>query len=146
MEPTSRGRHDRPGASVSRREVVKRAETYLRAHMEDSVPLARLCRIVGRSERGLRDAFYGVHGMSPKRWMLTERLQRARRALSEPGNARTTVTGVATDFGFYQLGRFAAAYKGAFGETPSATLRGSARRAAAPTTSYTKGHADACTN
>jgi AraC family ethanolamine operon transcriptional activator len=113
--------------------------------MEDSVPLARLCRIVGRSERSLRDAFYGVHGMSPKRWMLTERLQRARRALSEPGSPQTTVTGVATENGFYELGRFAAAYKGAFGETPSATLRGSARNSTARTDSITRGY-DACTN
>ena len=91
------------------------------------MPVARLCRVVGLSERGLRNAFYGVHGVSPKRWMLTERLQRARRALVESPAARTSVTGVATTYGFYELGRFAAVYRQAFGEAPSDTLRGQTR-------------------
>jgi AraC family ethanolamine operon transcriptional activator len=80
--------------------------------------------MVGRSERGLRDAFYTVHQMSPKRWVLAQRLQRARRALIEVRSAEVTVTRVAMDNGFHQLGRFAVTYRQAFGETPSETLRG----------------------
>jgi AraC family ethanolamine operon transcriptional activator len=104
---------------------------YLRANMNASVPVSTLCRIVGRSERGLRNAFYRVHGMGPKRWMLAERLHGARRALSEVRIRPVTVTGVATDHGFYELGRFAATYKQAFGEAPSQTLRGAGRKSAA---------------
>jgi len=110
--------------------VVDFAEAYVRAHLETPIPLARLCQIVGLSERGLRNAFYEVHGVSPKRWMLAERLNCVRRALSDAERTPTTVTGAAMGFGFYELGRFAAAYKGAFGETPSATLRGGQRRSA----------------
>jgi AraC-like DNA-binding protein len=87
------------------------------------VPLTTLCRVVGISERGLRNAFYGVHGVSPKRWIVAERLQLARCALLRGGATGGTVTGVATNFGFYELGRFAATYRGAFGEAPSDTLR-----------------------
>ena len=38
--------------------------------------------------------------------------------------ALATVDIVATDHGFYELGRFAAAYRQAFGETPGATRHG----------------------
>jgi transcriptional regulator GlxA family with amidase domain len=120
-------------ALASRKEVVERAEAYVRAHMDNPVPLSALCRIVGIKERALRNAFYSVRGMSPKRSMLVERLEDVRRTLIDAGVRPTTVAGVATDHGFYELGRFAATYKKAFGETPSVTLR-SARRTIAPRT------------
>lgn len=109
------------GGSAARRTIVKRAEVYIRAHFDGPIPISRLCRVTGVSERGLRNAFYGVHGMGPKRWMLTQRLMHTQIALRASRTA-TTVTAVATDFGFYQLGRFAAIYKKTFGEAPSQTL------------------------
>jgi transcriptional regulator GlxA family with amidase domain len=68
--------------------------------------------------------------MSPQRYMRAERLEGARRALSQKDGQPTTVTGVATRYGFYELGRFAATYRNAFGEAPSETLRGTTRRSA----------------
>ena len=93
------------------------------------MPLSSLCRVAGLSERGLREAFYSVRGIAPKQWMLAERLQGVRRVLSDGCSGRATVTRVATDFGFFELGRFAATYRKAFGEAPSATLRGARRNA-----------------
>jgi AraC family transcriptional regulator, ethanolamine operon transcriptional activator len=118
----------RPTVVASRQQAVERAEAYLRAHIDTPVALSSLCRIVGLSERALRNAFYSVRGMSPKRCMLAERLQGVRRALTDASARPITVTDVATEYGFYELGRFAAAYKEAFGEPPSETLRGTARR------------------
>ena len=118
-------------AFASRQEVVERAEAYLHAHRGDAIPLSRLCRIVGRSERGLRNAFYTVRGMSPTRCMLLDRLQGVRHTLSDPCSRPASVTGVATAFGFYELGRFSAIYKREFGEAPSDTLRASIRQSAA---------------
>ncbi len=114
----------RPCATTSHRQIVERAETYLKAHLDTPVALPDLCRVVGGSERGLREAFYDVHGMGPKRWVLAERLKTARRALICSRADSTTVTFVATASGFHELGRFAAMYRAAFGEAPSATLRG----------------------
>lgn len=115
-------RRGRP-ITISRREVVELAEACCRANPGTSIPIAQLCRLVGLSERGLRNAFYDVRGMSPKQSMLRERLHNVRRVLSDRTAGDATVTSVATDYGFYELGRFAGAYKQLFGEAPSETLR-----------------------
>jgi AraC family ethanolamine operon transcriptional activator len=114
--------------ATSRQQVVERAESYLRAHPDSAVPISQLCRIAGVSERGLRNAFHSVRGMSPKQYLLAERLHGVRRALCDSGRHPTTVTDVATNYGFFELGRFAASYREAFGEAPSDTLRAAVRR------------------
>ena len=133
MHQSLPGRTVHGAVHASREEVVARAEAYLRAHLDTPVRVSNLCRIVGRSERGLRDAFYSVRGRSPKRCILDERLRGVRQVLTDPGGAPTTVTDVATYHGFYELGRFAAAYREAFGEPPSETLRRSCRNGLLPT-------------
>jgi transcriptional regulator GlxA family with amidase domain len=118
------------GATKSHRETVQRVEAYLRAHFDSPMRVSTLSRMAGLSERGLRDAFYTVHGMSPKQWMLAERLKQVHRVLSGEKATPISVTGAATRYGFFELGRFAATYREAFGEVPSETLRGAMRRAA----------------
>src|SRR5215470_13134572 len=98
----------------SRQDVVERAESYVLEHLHTRVPVSHLCRVVGRSERGLRDAFYSVRGMSPVKYMRTVRLLSAQRTLRHASGHGVSVTEVATSFGFYELGRFAAAYREAF--------------------------------
>ena len=134
----------RASGLASRQAVVARAEAYVQAHLATPVPVSHLCHVLGVSERGLRNAFYGVRGMGPKRRMLALRLQRVHHALTKACAAPTTVTHVATQYGFYELGRFAATYKLAFGEVPSATLYGTARRPGRAATPEKKGHGDVC--
>jgi transcriptional regulator GlxA family with amidase domain len=112
----------------SRRAAVHRAEAYMRAHVRNPLRVSSLCQLLGVSERGLRNAFYDVHGKSPKRWMLAMRLEQVRQALENSGTPAATVTGIATAYGFYDLGRFAVTYRSAFGEAPSATLRNASRK------------------
>jgi transcriptional regulator GlxA family with amidase domain len=116
------------GARGSRLAVVARAEAYMRAHPASPLPVSTLSRLLGISERGLRNAFHDVRGMSPKQCMVLARLEKVRRALNDAGGRPLTVTAVATEHGFYELGRFAAAYKQLFGEPPSETLRRASRR------------------
>jgi transcriptional regulator GlxA family with amidase domain len=113
--------NSRPNAS--RQEIVDRAERLLRNQATEPIPIAHLSVLVGVSERGLRNAFNAVRGMSPKRFVIHDRLHEVRRALRDPRANRATVTDIATEHGFFELGRFAGRYKAAFGETPSQTLR-----------------------
>ena len=117
---------DTPSRRSSAREsLVARVESLLHADSDDCLRLARVCRTVGVKERSLRNAFYAVRGMSPKRFELTQRLQHVRHELQNAAVTHATVTQVATDHGFFDLGRFAGKYKAMFGERPSDTLRGS---------------------
>lgn len=50
------------------------------------------------------------------------RLRRVHETLKTAERATTTVRAVAAAFGFLHMGRFAAAYRRDFGETPSDTL------------------------
>jgi len=109
--------------SASQREVVERAESYVQTHLDVPVSVSHLSGVVGVSERGLRHAFQSVAGVSPKRYILTARLLAVRSALRQKGGGPSTVTDAATDFGFFELGRFATAYRQIFGERPSDTLR-----------------------
>jgi AraC-like DNA-binding protein len=59
--------------------------------------------------------------MGPIRYLNLRRMHLVRRALLRADPSKT-VTQVATDHGFWELGRFAVGYRALFGESPSATL------------------------
>jgi AraC family ethanolamine operon transcriptional activator len=101
---------------------VERAERLLRQRPGDRISITRLSELVGVSERALRNAFHAVRGMSPKRSMMHANLNAVRLTLSRARSAELKVTDVATEHGFFELGRFAVRYKAVFGESPSATL------------------------
>jgi AraC-like DNA-binding protein len=109
-------------AIVDRRQVVRQASEFFRRHAADSVHMGDVSKAAGVSERTLRTAFHLEHGLSPKRYDVRERLHAARRALCDVSRRRT-VTAIASQFGFFELGRFAVMYKHAFGESPSQTLK-----------------------
>jgi AraC-like DNA-binding protein len=120
-------------ASRSHRQVVERATEFLRDHVVESVRLSQVSAATGVSERSLRNAFYDVFGMSPKQYILRERLNDVHRALQSAPHARGVITNIATEYGFFELGRFAGTYKAAFGESPSQTLRSGGRGHMEPT-------------
>ena len=117
-----------PGLTVrpclSRLKVVARAEAVLQEHADEVITIAALSEAVGVSERTLRNAFTDVYSQSPKRYLVTQRLLAVREALRAATTPGATVTAIATEHGFFELGRFALQYKAAFGESPSHTLRG----------------------
>jgi AraC-like DNA-binding protein len=102
--------------------VMRRLEETLEAKSEEPLYMAELCAAVGASYWTLRDCCLEYLGMSPKRYLWMRRMNLARRALQRADAENTTVTDVATNYGFWELGRFSVAYRSLFGESPSAAL------------------------
>jgi AraC-like DNA-binding protein len=75
------------------------------------------------SVRTLQEGFQRHLGMSPMAYVRMIRLRRAHRDLRSADPAHSTVAAVAHRWGFTHLGRFAAAHKTMFGETPLQALR-----------------------
>jgi AraC-like DNA-binding protein len=106
--------------------VMRRFERVLEASSGKPLHLAELCAAIGVSARTLRHHCMRHLGMSPHRYLLLRRMSLARRALALADPNTRTVTEVATEHGFWELGRFSVAFRKLFGESPSATLRQSA--------------------
>ena len=104
-------------------QIVHRLDEFLQAHFDEPIYMSQLCDVTGVSERSLRNACYAVCGTSPKRYLTRRRMEAVRQALATARPGQDTVTRIATDYGFFELGRFAAMYSSIFGERPSETLR-----------------------
>lgn len=100
---------------------VARAEAFMRAHADEPLTILRIARMAGVGPRALQVAFRQRHGASPRAMLQRIRLERAHCRLMSP-EFPTSVTEVALQSGFAHLGRFAAAYRARFGESPLATL------------------------
>lgn len=112
-------------------QVVRRALSAIEQHAGEPVAVSALCRAAGVSERTLRNAFHDVHGIAPKEFLLRQGLEQAHQTLLQAHGVRGAVTRAATESGFYELGRFAGAYRDLYGESPSETARRSAEAEAA---------------
>jgi AraC-like DNA-binding protein len=128
---------DDPKVNVERRvrhhaTILARLEEFLAANCSRPVYLAEICAAVGASERTLRICCDEHLGMGPIRYLWLRRMHLARRALSLADPATTTVTQIATRFGFWELGRFAVSYRRLFGEPPSVSLHRAAREQSRP--------------
>ncbi|WP_158545095.1 helix-turn-helix domain-containing protein [Dyella monticola] len=100
----------------------RRAVDFMRTHLHRDIYLDELARAARVSDRGLRYAFADLLGVSPTRYLALLRLHEASRRLSAAGAGRVSVKSVAMSCGWWDLSRFAANYRRAFGEHPSDTL------------------------
>lgn len=103
-------------------DLVARAEQVAVSDVEEPLAISALCVALAVSERTLRKAFHKIHGVPPCRHLRLLRLSQARGALLSADGKLTTVTEIATCFGFQELGRFSVEYRKTFGESPSQTL------------------------
>ncbi len=121
---------DAPAGRPSSAVLVRRALEAAEAH-HGAVRVGHLCRTLRVSPGTLEKSFRTVTGLTPHAFFLRRRLNEARAGLLRADPRQSTVTNIASECGFSELGRFAVRYRQMFGELPSETLR---RRAAGKVT------------
>jgi len=110
-------------SSQSRKQAIRKIKNFLAAHPRKIVPVSRLCSIGGVSERTLQYAFREHYGVTPKTYLNNYRLNGIRRELWKSDPDSTRINDIASLWGFWHMGQFAADYRKLFGELPSETLR-----------------------
>jgi AraC-like DNA-binding protein len=110
-------------AAALRRQIEELRE----ANQNQPIRLAEICAAVGMPERTLRTRCIEHLGVSPMRYLWLRRMHLARATLMRADPNTTTVTEIACDYGFWELGRFSVEYRRLFGESPSQSLHQSGR-------------------
>jgi AraC-like DNA-binding protein len=100
--------------------IMARFEGLLAERLNQSVP--DVCATIEVSQRTLKTCCAEFLGLSPGLYIRLRRLNVARGLLRHADPDITSVAEIARRSGFSELGRFAAIYRTAFGESPSTTL------------------------
>ncbi|MEO6946028.1 MAG: helix-turn-helix domain-containing protein [Nitrobacter sp.] len=123
---------DTAASPLSAAGLTRAVEHYIEAVGIRPVHISEICAQFEVSRRSLHRAFDEVLGMGPVTFLRYKRLCRIHSVLRGSSPAQTTVTEVAMQQGFIELGRFAHYYHALFGEHPSETLRRHSNASAAP--------------
>jgi AraC-like DNA-binding protein len=111
---------ERDGPLPSALKIVRQVEEYLDARPGEPIHISEICHHLHASRRTLHRAFHEALGTGPIAFLRHRRLCAAHTALRAPGDIRT-ISNIAMQFGFQNLGRFAGYYHQLFGEYPSET-------------------------
>ena len=103
--------------------IMIRFEEVLAEDLTKPMRTTELCELIGVTEQTLRSCCAQFLGMSPARYVLLRRLSRARIALRDAEPNGANLLELVRGFGFTERGRFEAAYRAAFSETPLTTLQ-----------------------
>ncbi|WP_336027824.1 helix-turn-helix domain-containing protein [Geodermatophilus sp. FMUSA9-8] len=121
---TALGREHVPGPGAVAPATVRRAVAHMDACAHLPLQLGDIAAAAGTSARALQYGFRRYLGTTPLGYLRRVRLEHARRELQRADPTRgDTVAAVAARWGFANPGRFAAAYRAAYGVSPGQTLR-----------------------
>jgi AraC-like DNA-binding protein len=101
---------------------VRRAEDFMRANAAVPIRMEQVAAAAGCSARTLDAVFRRFRDTTPHAALHAIRLEQVRDELSHGGKS-APVAEIARRFGFTNAGRFAAAYRSRFGESPAETAR-----------------------
>lgn len=113
----------KPPSAITRSRLVKEAEEYMMAHIDQPLTLKELCQTLHVSARPLFYGFQEVFCVSPMEYLKIQRLRNVRQQLKLANPKTDSVMEIAQKSGFWSAGHFARDYKTMFGELPSETLK-----------------------
>lgn len=102
-------------------DLLKKIEHRLNSDDEQPSNLAALAHSLQTTPAEITSALQKAYGYKAEHWFRIRRLNGARQDLIRSKN-KNAVTGTATQWGFFHLGRFSMEYKALFGEGPQETL------------------------
>ncbi|SDQ65972.1 AraC family transcriptional regulator [Quadrisphaera sp. DSM 44207] len=114
-----------PGPGTTAPATLRRAVAHIDAHAHLPLQLSEIAAAAGTSVRALQYGFRQHLGTTPLGYLRRVRLELAREDLQRADPTRgDTVAAIAARWGFANPGRFATAYRAAYGVLPGQTLRG----------------------
>ena len=116
------GQRKRVFTTPLREIIIKKANQYITDELGDLVSISDLCLITNVSERTLQYTFKEYYGISPKAYLKARMLNKVHTDLRLADPSNTKVIDIASQWGFWHMGQFAADYKKMFGKSPSETL------------------------
>jgi AraC-like DNA-binding protein len=117
-------RQHEPGPGNVTPATIRRAVAHIDANAHRPLQLNEIAQAAGTSVRALQYGFRQHLDTTPLGYLRRVRLELARQDLEAADPTQgATVAEVATRWGFPNAGRFAAAYRSAFGVTPRQSLR-----------------------
>ena len=114
------GLFDRAPRDASPKQI-RRAEAYIEANWDKALTVEAISDAMGVSVRSVFKSFKQARGCSPMEFVKELRLRHAQEMFLQ-ASPSTSVTAVAFQCGFSNLGHFARDYRLRFGELPSETL------------------------
>ena len=114
-----------PDATTCAR-IFGQALDVINDHEHEPLIIPDLAAAVNTTERTLERAFNRELGISPKKYLLAQRMSGVHKDLWRSTASETSVADIANAWGFWHMGQFAKDYRSFFDELPSETLRRSA--------------------
>ncbi|WP_387741318.1 helix-turn-helix domain-containing protein [Kocuria nitroreducens] len=112
-----------PVVPTPRPAALRRAVSFIDANLGEDIGLLEIAAAARLSPRGMQAAFRRELHTTPMAYLRSARLEAVHRdLLAADPTTGTTVEVVAARWGFTHRGRFAAAYRESFGQSPSTTL------------------------
>ncbi|MBL3526148.1 MAG: helix-turn-helix domain-containing protein [gamma proteobacterium endosymbiont of Lamellibrachia anaximandri] len=109
-------------SAAARNRMLKRALDFIGDHDQEPLNVRDLSAAIATSERTLRRLFVREFGITPKKYLLGQRMYGVHRQLWQSNPFETQIIDVANTWGFWHMGQFAKDYRCIFGELPSETL------------------------
>jgi AraC-like DNA-binding protein len=95
--------------------IVQQATSYIREHHAEDFSLLEVAKAVGHSDRHVRQHFKDGLGISPRRYLLEYRIQKAQQLIEQSSHALKEVASIV---GFKTVHHFTRAFHDVCGQTP----------------------------